>query len=436
MNSAETIISPVPLQSSTLGAGTYANVTSLGCYAVKTTREPMIGKDGGIMDASYLREWSALKTLYGLPGVVEAVSFSHKDHSVVLRRYIKDADPISSHKNSTGYIMYDAKQRINPFEVTVGILRGLDSMYRRGIIHRDIKPSNILVSGNNAVICDFGLARYMYADNCDMTSKVYSEWWRPPELLLESNISTSYNQTADIWGAGMTILDICLGSSLNQKYPEANILEVLEKVNSTKLENTRIWSTHGIKIRESRQSYSNNLCIPSLNSFETYGNIEPNICNVIRSMISWDSSERLNPAELLSLLSISVENNYRESWIAYMKNYDRSIPRQPIDLKARNTEVQYVLNICFRSINISEMVIYMMDTCLLKGISCSRDLTDTCIWLVSRLMNTAAYCYCPNSTELMHKVLDAIGTAYNVIPSIAGYSRGDLIFGYYLQNTI
>jgi serine/threonine protein kinase len=373
------------------------------------------------MDVSYLREWSALKTLYGLPGIVESISFNHIDHSILLQRYHKDGD---------------SKNNLNSFDIAVGILRGLDSMHRRGIIHRDIKPANILVSHNYAVICDFGLARYMYADNCDMTSKVYSEWWRPPELLLETNISAYYNQTADIWGAGMTILDICLGSALNQSYHTDNILEVLESVNSVRLENTRIWNSHGLKIRELRQSYTNNLCIPSLTTFETQGSIESNICDVILSMISWDSSERLNPAQLLSLLSISVENNYQDSWIAYMKSYDRSIPRQPVELKSRNVEVQYILNLCFRSINISEMVIYMMDTCLLKGIPCSRDLTDICIWLVSRLMNTAAYCYCPDHLELMHKVLNTIGTAYNVIPSISGYSRGNLIFGYYLQNTI
>jgi serine/threonine protein kinase len=421
MNSSNSLISPVSPLSSRLGTGTYANVTSLGCYAVKTTKEPVIGKDGGIMDISYLREWSALKALNGLPGVVECLSFSHRDHSMLLQRYSKDAD------STTG---------LDTFEITVGILRGLDSLYRRAIIHRDIKPANILVSGNHGVICDFGLARYMYAESCDMTSRVYSEWWRPPELLLESNISTYYDKTADIWGAGMTILDICLGSSLNQDHPGANILEVLENVNSTKIENTKLWNTHGVKIRELRQSYSNNLSIPSLSSLETYGTIEPAISNVIRSMISWDPSERLNPSELLSLLSISVENNYKSSWIEYMKSYDRSIPRQPVDLNARNIEIQYILNTCFRSIDISEMIIYAFDTCLLKGILCSRDLTEICIWLISRLMNGAAYCYCPNSLDLMYKVLDVIGTGYNVVPSVCGHTRGNLIFGYYLQNTI
>lgn len=406
---------------SVLGTGVYANVTSFGCYAVKTTKKPLTGTDGGIIDVSYLREWSSLSCLSGLPGIVNSIAYSHTQHSILLDKYTTDADNVSPD---------------DAMNITTDIILGLDSLARRGILHRDIKPSNVLVRGNRAVLCDFGLSRYMQAETCEMTSNVYSDWWRPPELLLEPSVCTSYDYSADIWGAGMTILDICLSSSIYKSNMHANILQVLEGITPVSVYGSRTWNRFEHQIQEARKKYDNNLCIPSITSLEERGIIEPSISDILHRTFQWDPEKRAKPNELLSMLSIVADDDYLGSRKEYMLKYDKSTPRVPIDLEARNKEVSRILDICAMSMDMTEISIYMMDTCLLRGLSASKELTEVCIWLVTRLMNIAPLCYCPESIDLVCKVLNTLGTLYSVVPSMLGCSRGKLIFGYYLQNTI
>lgn len=51
---------------------------------------------------------------------------------------------------------------VDKLEIILSILEGLKYAHEKGVYHRDIKPENILFfdQGNNAVICDFGIAHF------------------------------------------------------------------------------------------------------------------------------------------------------------------------------------------------------------------------------------------------------------------------------------
>jgi len=91
------------------------------------------------------------------------------------------------------------------------LLSALEFLHQRRIIHRDIKSSNLLISSSGVLkLADFGLARDLRvrkreerAEEGDkqsqMTNRVITLWYRPPELLLGA---TQYGGEIDMWSAG------------------------------------------------------------------------------------------------------------------------------------------------------------------------------------------------------------------------------------------
>lgn len=106
------------------------------------------------------------------------------------------------------------------------LLKGLHYCHSQGILHRDIKGSNLLIDNNGILkLADFGLARtYGSNSNAQLTNRVITLWYRPPELLLGSN---KYGPAVDMWSVGCIFAELLLGKPI---LPGKNEFEQLQLI--------------------------------------------------------------------------------------------------------------------------------------------------------------------------------------------------------------
>eukprot|EP01100_Stratorugosa_tubuloviscum_P000516 TRINITY_DN1114_c0_g1_i2.p1 TRINITY_DN1114_c0_g1~~TRINITY_DN1114_c0_g1_i2.p1 ORF type:complete len:457 (+),score=241.05 TRINITY_DN1114_c0_g1_i2:104-1474(+) len=77
-------------------------------------------------------------------------------------------------------------------------------LHSKNILFRDLKSKNILLEGNKAKICDFGLARaHTGQTNRPMTICGTDEWMAPEVIL-----GMDYNNSADVFSYGIVLLEI------------------------------------------------------------------------------------------------------------------------------------------------------------------------------------------------------------------------------------
>ncbi|CCD65129.1 receptor protein-tyrosine kinase [Caenorhabditis elegans] len=113
-------------------------------------------------------------------------------------------------------------------QFAVQISYGLEYLSQKGFVHRDVAARNVLVhEGTACKIGDFGLCRYIYADQSQYKSKggKLPLKWMSPEAIRHYEFSIK----SDIWSFGILLFEvITLGGSPYPGMPPEDVLPFLE----------------------------------------------------------------------------------------------------------------------------------------------------------------------------------------------------------------
>lgn len=184
-----------------IGEGSYGVVykvrkkTTQDIVALKRVKlnSNLSGLEDGIPSSS-LREIAALKNLKH-PNILELYEVVHTGTSIYLVFEYLDQD-LKRALESTKCGLVDKVAKSYLWQ----LLKGLAYCHSRRILHRDLKLQNLLVDKFGVIkLADFGLARSMSLPLRVYTKEVVTLWYRPPEILLGSDI---YGPAVDIWSLG------------------------------------------------------------------------------------------------------------------------------------------------------------------------------------------------------------------------------------------
>ncbi|XP_020595464.1 probable serine/threonine-protein kinase At1g54610 [Phalaenopsis equestris] len=162
------------------------------------------------------------------------------------------------------------------------LLCGLDHCHTRNILHRDIKGSNLLIDNNGFLkIADFGLASFFDpVQHQQLTSRVVTLWYRPPELLLGA---TDYGIAVDLWSAGCILAELYAGKPIMPGRTEVEQLHKIFKLcgsptedywSKSKLPHTTIFKPQQPYPRRLAETYKD-LPAPALALMEVLLSVDP-----------------------------------------------------------------------------------------------------------------------------------------------------------------
>src|SRR5213079_1952443 len=108
------------------------------------------------------------------------------------------------------------EERTLPLEAALHIARdvadALAFAHARGIIHRDIKPENILLSGNHAIVADFGIARAISAAGSLTLTQAGQQIGSPGYMSPEQAMALSdLDARTDIYSLGCVLFEMLAG---------------------------------------------------------------------------------------------------------------------------------------------------------------------------------------------------------------------------------
>ncbi|KAL8233481.1 hypothetical protein R6Q59_019581 [Mikania micrantha] len=173
------------------------------------------------------------------------------------------------------------------------LLTGLHYCHVNQVLHRDIKGSNLLIDNEgNLKLADFGLARSYSTDHKgNLTNRVITLWYRPPELLLGA---TKYGPSVDMWSVGCIFAELLHGKPiLTGKNEPEQLNKIFELCGSPDEVNwpgvSKIpWYT---KFKPSRQM--------KRRVREVFRHFDRNALELLEKMLTLDPSQRISAKDAL-----------------------------------------------------------------------------------------------------------------------------------------
>jgi serine/threonine protein kinase len=112
-------------------------------------------------------------------------------------------------------------------KIASDVLDALDHAHGHGIIHRDVKPANIVLSGEGAVLLDFGIARAVIASGSDRLTRsgiaVGTSTYMSPEQI---TALVDIDHRSDVYSVGCVLFECLAGQPPFQHRNEAVVLQL------------------------------------------------------------------------------------------------------------------------------------------------------------------------------------------------------------------
>ncbi|CAI8050411.1 Serine/threonine-protein kinase 10 [Geodia barretti] len=111
------------------------------------------------------------------------------------------------------------------------MLQALECLHTSGCIHRDLKAGNILLCPDGSIrLADFGVSARPNKGQQQKKRDTFigTPYWMAPEVVVcETNKDAPYDQKADIWSVGITLIEL---ADMNPPYHEMSPMRVLLKI--------------------------------------------------------------------------------------------------------------------------------------------------------------------------------------------------------------